>query len=259
MSIVGPLDKQLPVPLYHQLHSVLKAEIEAGKWRPGEQIPTESNLSEAFGVSKITVRQALERLVELGYIRKEQGRGTFVSERKFDEGPRKLTSFTEEMKAHGLPAASRVLGQAVEAADARVAAALRLSPGSPVLVLRRLRLAGGQPLTFQVANLPADLVPGLEIDGRSSLYDVLQSRYHLYAARAKETYVAATADTSVTKLLGIRVGAPVFKAERISFLPNEKPFEFVLSTIRGDRYSIVLDLVKEGADKRTLELQSGKS
>lgn len=257
MSIAGPLDRELPVPLYHQLQGVLKAEIESGKWGPGEQIPTESRLAEDFGISKITVRQALQELVDLGYIRREHGRGTFVSQRKFDRGPRELNSFSEEMKGHNLAACSRIVAQAIEQADARVAAALRLPAHSPVLILKRVRLADGEPLTVQTAHLPAALAPGLEIGERSSLYEVLQTRYHLYAARAKETYLAATADASVAKLLGIRVRAPVFKVERISFLPNDKPFEYVYSIIRGDRYSIVLDLVKHGAGKRTLELTVG--
>src|SRR5579863_5096919 len=102
MSIAGPLDRDLPVPLYHQLQAVLKAEIESGKWRPGDQLPTESQLTGLYQVSKITVRQALEELAELGYIRREHGRGTFVERRKFDEGPRELTSFTEEMRRHEL-------------------------------------------------------------------------------------------------------------------------------------------------------------
>src|SRR5579863_9896634 len=113
MSIAGPLDKDLPQPLYHQLQAVLKAEIESGKWRPGEQLPTESQLTDLYQVSKITVRQALHELVELGYIRREHGRGTFVSERKFDGGPRELNSFTEEMKGRSLAASSRIVAQAV--------------------------------------------------------------------------------------------------------------------------------------------------
>jgi GntR family transcriptional regulator len=253
--MAGPLDKDLPVPLYHQLEAVLKAEIESGRWRPGEQIPTETQLVEDFGVSKITVRQALQGLVDLGYIRREHGRGTFVSKRKFDEGPRELTSFSEEMKGHSLQATSRILANTVGEAEVRVAKALGVPAQSPVLVLTRLRLANGEPLTVQTAYIPAALVPRLEIDEFSSLYEVLQARYHLYAARAKETYLAATADDSVTKLLGIRKGAAVFRVERVTFLPNDKPFEFVQSTIRGDRYSIVLDLVKHGAEKRTLELR----
>jgi GntR family transcriptional regulator len=253
--MAGPLDKDLAVPLYHQLEAVLKTEIESGRWQPGEQIPTETQLVEHFGVSKITVRQALQGLVDLGYIRREHGRGTFVSKRKFDEGPRELTSFSEEMKGHSLQATSRILTQAVGEADGRVAEALGVPARSPVVVLKRLRLANGEPLTVQTAHIPAALAPGLEMDEFSSLYEVLQSRYHLYAARAKETYVAATADDSVTKLLGIRRGAAVFCVERVTFLPNDRPFEFVQSTIRGDRYSIVLDLVKHGAEKRTLELR----
>jgi GntR family transcriptional regulator len=161
------------------------------------------------------------------------------------------------MKGHSLAASSRIVAQAVEKAGVRVAAALRLPAHSRVLILKRVRLADGEPLTVQMAHLPASLVPGLEIGERSSLYEVLQNRYHLYAARAKETYVAATAGASAAKLLGIRVGAPVFKVERISFLPNDKPFEYVQSIICGDRYSIVLDLVKHGAEKRTLELTGG--
>lgn len=254
--MAGPLDKDLPVPLYHQLQAVLKAEIESGKWRPGEQIPTESQLAEDFRVSKITVRQALQELVDLGYIHREHGRGTFVALRKFDEGPRELTSFSEEMKSHSLAASSRILKQSVGNADRRVAEALEIPAGDSVLVIKRLRLANGEPLTVQTAHIPAALVPGLEIDEFASLYDVLQNRYHLYAARARETYLAAVADASVTKLLGIKAGAPVFQVERVTFLPNDKPFEFVQSTIRGDRYSIVLDLVKRGAEKRTLELKA---
>ena len=108
---IGLLDKDLAVPLYHQLQNVLKAEIESGRWRPGERLPSEQEIGERFQVSKITVRQALQELAQVGYIRREQGRGTFVAWRKFDEGPRELTSFTEEMRRHNLVAASRVLAQ----------------------------------------------------------------------------------------------------------------------------------------------------
>src|ERR1035437_126685 len=144
MSMVGALDKDLPVPLYHQLQSVLKAEIESRRWRADEQLPNETRIAERFGVSKITVRQALQKLAELGYIRREQGRGTFVSRRKFDEGPRELTSFTAEMRRHDLTATSRILGQYVVEADARVADALLVPLHSPIFVLKRVRLAGGE-------------------------------------------------------------------------------------------------------------------
>jgi GntR family transcriptional regulator len=243
--MAGALDKELPVPLYHQLQAVLKAEIESRKWQPDEQLPNEARLAERFGVSKITVRQALEELADLGYIRREHGRGTFVQRRKFDEGPRELTSFTEEMRRHNLAAKSRILSQSMMEADTRVADALRVPLLSPIFVLERVRLAGGEPMSVQTAYIPGGLVPGLEVREESSLYELLQTRYHLYAARARETYFAALAQSPNAELLGVAPGSPVFAVERVTQLPNEKPFEFVQSIVRGDLYKIVLDLVKQ--------------
>lgn len=251
------LDKHLPAPLYHQLECVLKAEIESGRWLWDERLPSEGELAERFGISKITVRQALQGLAQAGYIRREQGRGTFVARRKFDEGPRELTSFTEEMRRHGLVASSRVLAQFVTDADAKVSDALKLPKGTRVLVVRRLRLADKEPLGIQTAHIPATFVTGLELAEGMSLYEVLQTRFHLYPARARETYFAASADGAAAALLGIAAGSPVFLVERVTFLPNDKPLEFVQSTVRGDRYSIVLDLVKDNGEKRALTLQDG--
>ena len=207
-------------------------------------------------MSKITVRQALQALADRGYIRREQGRGTFVARRKFDEGPRELTSFTEEMKRHNLTASSLVLGQNIVPAEARVADALGISHSQPVFVLKRLRLANGEPLGIQTAHIPAHLVPGLEQEHLEnlSLYETLQGRFGLYPSRARETYFAAQADPEMAGRLGIPVGSPVFSVERVTLLPNDKPFEFVRSAMRGDRYSIVLDLVKATGDHPPLTL-----
>src|ERR1017187_6708619 len=253
---IGLLDKDLALPLYHQLQNVLKAEIEPGRGRPYERLPSEQEIAERFGVSKITVRQGLQELAQLGYIRREQGRGTFVARRKFDEGPRELTSFTEEMRRHNLKATSRVLAQFEAEAEPPVADALRLPAKSPVLILKRLLLAGAAPLGVQISHIPAALVPGLQLSDRMSLYEVLQAHYRLYPARARETYVAALADASTAQLLEIPVGSPVFGVERVTLMPNERPFEFVRSTVRGDRYSIVLDLIKNAGEQQALTLNS---
>ncbi len=202
--------------------------------------------------------QALQELAEFGYICREQGRGTFVARRKFDEGPRELTSFTEEMRRHNLIATSRILAQDVVEADDRVAAALALPPKSAVFVLKRLRLGSEEPMSVQTAHIPAALVPGLVAEETVSLYETLQRNYHLYPARARETYLAAAAEHPASELLGIPVGSPVFAVERVTLLPNERPFEFVQSIVRGDRYAIVLDLVKHGFEQRTLALRTGE-
>src|SRR5436309_3505643 len=107
------LDKDLPVPLYHQLKTVLLERLRSGHWQPNDQLPTEDELGTQFGVSKATVRQALRDLAQAGLVRREQGRGTFVADSRIRFGPRELTSFTEEMRDFGLPSTSRILEQAI--------------------------------------------------------------------------------------------------------------------------------------------------
>src|SRR5262245_32145432 len=145
------LSRQGPLPLYHQLKTVILREIESGRWPPDAQLPSEDELARRFSVSKITVRQALRDLAAEGFIRREQGRGTFFERRRLQQGPRELTSFTSEMRGHGLVPASKVLEQGTVLAAPEVAAALEIDPGSTVFRLRRLRLADRQPMGIQTA------------------------------------------------------------------------------------------------------------
>src|ERR1035437_2522565 len=136
---IGLLNKNLLVPLYHQAKCALRDAIDTGEWESGQQLPNEDKLAETFGVSKVTVRQALQDLANLGYVRREQGRGTFVSIPKFDQGPRELTSFSEEMQTHKLNARSPVIEALRTQADDHVAEALHIFPGEPVVMLILLR------------------------------------------------------------------------------------------------------------------------
>lgn len=251
---MAALNKNLPIPLYHQLKSALMAAIERGDWLPDQQLPNEGELAQQFAVSKITVRQALRDLAAMGYVRREQGRGTFVSKRKLDHG-RELTSFTEEMRRHRLEAASRIISQTVVEADQRVADALEIKPGDPVVVVKRLRLADGEPMGTQSAYIPVNLAAGLvnEKLENVSLYGVLQTRYGLAPARARETYRAVPADAASAELLKVPPGSPVFAVERVTLLDNGRPFEFVESIMRGDRYNVVLDLTANREPQATRE------
>jgi GntR family transcriptional regulator len=238
----APLSKDLPIPLYYQLKCALMKAIEAGEWQPDQQLPNELQLAEQYGISKITVRQALQGLADMGYIRREHGRGTFVCKLKLDQGPRELTSFSEEIRRHRLTPTSRVVESMVQKAEGRVAESLG---AGQVFMLKRLRMADGEPMGLQTAHIPLNLVPGLEKENLEnvSLYHILQSRYGLYPARARETYFAVKAKPPVARLLGIPSGSPVFDVERITYQTNGKPFEFVQSYMRGDRYNVILDLL----------------
>jgi GntR family transcriptional regulator, N-acetylglucosamine utilization regulator len=234
-----------PIPLYHQVKAAILREIDAGQWSPGQQLPTEDDLIAMFRVSKITVRQALRELAHMGYIRREQGRGTFVQRPPLEEGPRELTSFTGEMRGHGLTARSRVLEQGAIAAPADVALWLDIDIGAPVFRLRRLRLADGEPMGLQTAYLPMALVPGIDAISfaNDSLYAVLEVRYSLRPARARETHQAILVSPEDAPLLGAAPGSPAFSAERLTSMADGSPLEYVQSIMRGDRYKIVLDLV----------------
>lgn len=238
------LNRRLPVPLYHQLKDAIRRDIESGRWKPGDRLPTEDEWIGRYRVSKITVRQALAELVHLGYIRREQGRGTFVQPPPLDEGPRELTSFSDEMRTHGLAATSRVLEQGIVPAPSDVAGALRIDGNAPAFRLRRLRLADGTPMGLQTAYLSMALVPGIErlSFAGDSLYHVLADRYGLYAAGARETHQAVLVTGEEAALLKVPARSPALSAERLTMQGDGQPLEYVRSIMRGDRYRIVLDL-----------------
>jgi GntR family transcriptional regulator len=240
------LSKDLPIPLYHQLKTLLLERIRKGEMKPNDRLPAEDELAATHGVSKATVRQALNDLAIAGVLRREQGRGTFVAEPKLAQGPREMTSFTDEMRSLGLHPASKVLTQEIIKADVDMAEKLRVAEGAQVMRLQRLRLADGEPMGIQTAYLSLALAPRLveEEFTDASLYEALERKYGLWPARAQETYVAVLLDRAEAKLLKVAVASPALSAVRVSYLSSGQPLEVTYSIMRGDRYQIVLDLTR---------------
>jgi len=240
------LSKDLPIPLYHQLKTLLLERIRAGEMKPNDRLPAEDELAATHGVSKATVRQALNELAVAGVLRREQGRGTFVAEPKLAQGPREMTGFTDEMRSRGFHPASKVLKQDVIKAEADVAEKLMIAEGSQVMRLKRLRLADGEPMGIQTAYLSLALAPQLAQEDftDASLYEVLERKYGLWPARAQETYVAVLLDRAEAKLLKVATASPALSAERVAYLTSGQALEVTYSIMRGDRYQIVLDLTR---------------
>lgn len=240
------LDRALPTPLYHQLKAVLWDKILSGEWAANDRLPSEEQLETEFSVSKATVRQALYLLSSGGYVRREQGRGTFVARPQIELGPRKLTSFDEEMRTHGMRPESRVLSREIVRASGEIAGKLHLEEGEAVLCLRRLRLADGQPMGIQTAYVAAGLAaPLLNYDFESgSLYELLERKCRLVPEYAHETHYASILDAEQCNMLGVPGGSPALAAERLTFLGDGRPLELVFSVMRGDRYRVSLDLVR---------------
>jgi GntR family transcriptional regulator len=242
------LNKQLAVPLYDQLKTILLEDIKTGRLAPNDRLPPEHAIAGQYAVSRATVRQALNELASAGFLRRLQGRGTFVADLRLEQGPRELTSFTDEMLKRGLRPTSKVLQRDVVKAEGVLAGKMKLKEGSDVFRLKRLRLAEGEAMGIQTAYVPSDLAPNLFEDDfeRASLYEVFRRRYGLVPARALETHCATLLGTGEAELLEVAEGSPGLAVERLTFLNSERVLEAVYSVMRGDRYRITLELFNKG-------------
>lgn len=243
--VVTWLDQTSGVPLYMQIERILGEQIESGKLQPGTQIPNESDLCDSYGVSRITMRQAVARLVQRGLLAREQGRGTFVRDQSLIAGSRGVTSFSAELDALGVKAGSHVLSARVTSAALAGATSLRIDDDARVFRLRRLRTGNGAPMGIQTSLLPLDRFPDLDqIDFEDrSLYATLEETYGVVAMEAYETFTVGGAGNDDAQILGVEAESHVVQVERISF-DSVGPFEQVKSVMRGDRYQIHLVLRK---------------
>jgi GntR family transcriptional regulator len=219
--------------------------------RIGEAIPSERQLSVDFGVSRLTIRAALEELVREGYLVREHGRGTFVSEPKIAQ-QLTLTSFTEDMRRRGMVAGSRTLELKTIHAGASVGRALAVSPDARVLRIRRLRLADGEPMAIETLHVPADLVPGLtrsRLQG-ASFYALLEEDYGIQLASGIQTIEPTVVNEQEAAELSIPLHSPAFLFERTSRATTGVLVEFVRSIYRGDRYRLVAELSHRPGPRR---------
>ena len=226
-----------PVPLHHQVYLDLVAALDAGEWKPGDQLPTERDLAERYGCSLITVRRALGELVREQRLERTRGRGTFVLHPRIDRDFEGHLSFTDEMRQRGMEPATRVIAARPESAGVAVASALGLEPGSPILYLERLRLADGEPLLLEQVHLPAERFPGLLATDleQGSLYDLLADRYGTRVAKARELLEPILLPVREARLLGRKRGAPALLIEGIAATADGTPVEFGRTYVRGDR------------------------
>lgn len=235
------LDRQSAIPLYYQIQQFLLDRIRGGVYGPGQAIPSEPELCTQFGVSRMTARQALKALCDMGLVYSQRGKGTFVSARKLEKDFRRVLSFSEEMGVRGSRPTSRVIFFEIAPADTKVAEALGLKAGEDVVSLKRVRLADETPLGLELSRIPLALCPDLlqTFDPRNSLYETLAARYGIHIVVTDEVAEASLARAEDAKLLEIPTHSPVFLLTRQSFVESGQPVEYVNSVYRGDRYKIV--------------------
>ena len=238
-----------PRPKHAQLSDAL-AELAVHELGPDVAIPSERELMTTFGVSRATVRKAIDRLVADGLLRRIHGKGTFVARPRL-ETRLHLASFSQDMRRRGLVPSTRSLGIERERPPADVAGALRLGAAGEAWRIERVRLADGRPIAFEQGWYPASQLLGLDQeDLGGSLYELLRTRYGLTIDAAEQTLWGESADATLARRLDAPLHTPLLVFRRIS-TAGGIPLEYVVSRYRGDRYQVHMTLGRDERDPRT--------
>jgi GntR family transcriptional regulator len=226
-------------PKGEQLRAILEDLIQT--LRPGDALPSERELAERYDVARMTVRAEITRLAAEGLVERVQGRGTFVAEARVAQAA-VLSSFTEDMRARGFVPGSRVLGQETVPADQLVAGRLRLDPGTPVLRIRRVRMADGEPMALEEAFLPVDRFGDLASTDlhEASLFEVLEQHFGARFPSADQRVVAVEIVGEDANLLRVAPGRAGLRFHTTLLDEDDQPLSYAWTLYRGDRYEIRL-------------------
>jgi GntR family transcriptional regulator len=238
------IDRSSKLPLYHQLHEILRDTIVRGEWQPGDMIPAEPELIASYQVSRTTVRQVLDKLVSEGLIHRQQGRGTFVAHPTVEQTLVRIISFTDDMLQRGFEPGTEVLSSGLIPAPDEIAKSLEIRAGDELARLERLRLADMEPMSIEQSYLVHQRCPGvLDRDYASTpLRKALEMDYGIRLVRATQIIRAIAAHERLARALSIPDAAPLLYLERVSYSQHGIPVEFLRIYYRGDRYALHSEL-----------------
>lgn len=238
------IDKNSPIPLYHQIKQDIKASIKNNKFAVNQPIPSESELIALYNVSRMTVRLAIDELEKEGYVTKIQGKGTFVKKRKLTQELNMITSWSETMRLQGMIAETKEMHCEEVAASDELAEQMKVEPQTKLYKIERLKYVDGEPIGLSRVYLVAAAAPGIIDDPQivESIYSVLESKYKLELSVAYETVEALAADAVQAKLLKIKPGDPLINVTRLTLDSFGKIFELAIITSRADRYAYTVTL-----------------
>jgi GntR family transcriptional regulator len=230
--------------LYAKVEEAIAAEIAQGEFGAGDQLPAEDALVDRFQVSRITVRRAIQNLVNRGLLEVRRGRGTFVLPPRIEADLTRLTGFVEDMNAAGRKASARLVNRKVISAPARVAKRLQLTKGAKVMLIERVRIADGIPVSFDQTYLPLHI--GRQIVRNDltvqPIFTLLEERYAVPLVEADYELEAVTAGRALAEALQIKVGSPIFQIERTSMTTGSRPVDYEVLSYRGDLIRFVTKL-----------------
>jgi GntR family transcriptional regulator len=237
-------------PLYAQVEAVLALDIAGGALPAGSQLPTENDLIERFGVSRPTVRRAVQNLVSRGLVEIQRGKGTYVTRPKITQELTALSGFVEDMQALGRQPTARLLDKQLVAADKTVAHQLALPAGSLVMRIRRVRLADGEPVSFDETYLPREVGEKVVTNDLEAepIFSLLEAKYDMPLVEAEYRLEAVAAEPVVAEALGVATGSPLFLIERTSYCSGNQPVDYEQLYYRGDMVRFVTRLARRGKE-----------
>ena len=234
-------------PLYIQIKEALREGILTGKYSTHEKLPSESALMRTFGVSRITIRQALRDLHNEGLVFSAQGKGTFVSKPKAVQNISRLEGFGEAMAAKGYETSAKLVSIRECRPSKAVAAALELEKGSNVVELSRVRYLNREPVSLDVSHFPVDIGQGLfSRDLSGDIFPMLENSLNVPLGAADIRIDATLSDASTREYLGLPEGDPVLRVERLTYDTGNRPVDFEYLNFRGDAYQYEFRVDRKG-------------
>lgn len=248
MITLNAIDRDRPQKLYVQLYELLKGKIENVEWSVGSQIPTEDELCKLYEVSKATVKLAVLELARQGYLRRQQGKGTFVCKRVIPEGLTMFASFEEMMLEAGITFTTEVLAKTVMMPTEDLDVKLAVSDDQHLIYIKRLRSVDQEPVLLQEAYIPRHICPQLleeNITG-ASLFKLFEKKYGIPITKVKDYIEIAHVNEEEAGLLGLKTDSAALLLTQL-FYSGETPIMFMRSLKRPDRFKFYIELDKKVA------------
>ncbi len=243
MKIVDPSN---PIPKYLQISAWLKELIQTGRYKEGERLLSEIELSKLCEVNRNTLRQAISELTAEGLLRREKGKGTFVSLSKsvpLKHKLKRISSFRDDLNEIGIEENTIILKKEIGDTPDHVAKALILGADSKVIVIRRLRMGNNIPLVYEESYLPSEMFNEiLDMDLTGSMYKILSERFDVVLTRSDQTLRAVNLNKQIAKLFGLPKNSAGLYMESVTYNEHNIPIEVLCAYYRGDKYVFEVEL-----------------
>jgi len=255
MRVVDPLN---PIPKYLQISAWLKELVQTGRYKKGEKLPSEIELSKTCQVNRNTLRQAIAELVSAGILRKEKGMGTFVSSSMslaLKHKLKSISSFKDDLREIGIKENTTVLRKGIEVAKDHVAKTLLLGPNNKVIAVRRLRAGNNIPFIYEESYLPSDMFKAImDMDLTGSMYKIIFEHFNIVLARCEQTIRAINLTGKIARILALPENSAGIFMESITFDENNMPVEVLCSYYRGDKYIFEVELGRYHIRENNIEV-----